>query len=92
MSDKQVKQARKQVTTIRDYRQVFSSQAGKRVLHDLMSAHHMLGTSFVVKSELETVFNEGQRNVVLRILAKLNTNPEELEKHIEEYERDARSE
>lgn len=79
-------QAKKQVTRVRDYRQVFSSQAGRRVLQDLMASCGMLQTSFTKSDPHETAFKEGQRNAVLRILTIMKVDPDALDKHIEEYE------
>jgi hypothetical protein len=61
-----------------DYKRTFSSQAGTRVLHDLMHAHYMLGPTFTKTDPNEVAFREGQRNVVLRILTLLDHDPEKL--------------
>jgi hypothetical protein len=73
----------KYVSRVKDYKQTFSTSAGKRVLYDLMKTHNILSSHFDHSNELKTVFGEGERNVVLRILSILKTNPEKLMAHIE---------
>jgi hypothetical protein len=75
--------ARRQVARVMDYKRTFNSEQGKRVLYDLFSAHYMLGSSFS-KDPHEIAFREGQRQVLLRILTILKTNPEEMERLIKE--------
>ena len=52
-----------------DYRLVFDSEAGQRVLADLARFAHLGHPSYVRGDAMETAFREGERNVVLRILA-----------------------
>ena len=54
-----------------DYRATFGSEAGLRVLADLARFAHMSHPSYVRGDAMETAFREGERNVVLRILALL---------------------
>lgn len=54
-----------------DYREVFDSAAGRRVLADLGRFAHMDHPSYVRGDALETAFREGERNAVLRIHALL---------------------
>ena len=54
-----------------DYRAAFGSEAGRRVLADLARFAHMGHPSYVRGDAMETAFREGERNVVLRILALL---------------------
>ena len=54
-----------------DYRLVFGSEAGRRVLSDLARFAHMGHPSYVRGDALEPAFREGERNAVLRILALL---------------------
>lgn len=72
--------------TIRAYKRVFDSKDGKLVLNDLMKSCHMMTTTFD-KDPYETHYNEGARGVVIRILKTTNTNMEQLDKHIENLER-----
>lgn len=55
------------------YNKVFGSFEGKKVLEDLCKHHYIKTPTFDSKnSEHETVYKEGQRWVVLRILGILN--------------------
>jgi len=58
-----------------DYRLVFDSEAGQRVLADLARFAHMGHPSYVRGDAMETAFREGERNVVLRILALRRLRP-----------------
>ena len=80
--------AEKTLATINDYKNVFSSAQGKRVLLDLMKEFHMLGTTHVKNDEYESKLNEGERNAVLFILAKMKTRTTELEQYIAEATRE----
>jgi len=79
------KTAYRQVDRVIDYKEVFGSSAGKSVLYDMMRAGNVLQSSFD-KNPQEMAFNEGQRNMVLRILTILKTDPLELRKFIQERE------
>lgn len=65
-----------------DYKNCFGSEAGKRVLLDLMKNHHVKSSTFHPTNVNETVFMEGERNVVLRILNKLDIDIQKLENFI----------
>lgn len=75
----------KQVDKVIDYKVFFGTSEGKEVLYDLMKSSNMLQSSFST-DPYEMAFNEGQRNVVLRILTILKTDPMELKKFIEARE------
>lgn len=75
--------AKKQVARITDYKKVFESESGKRVLYDLMGTHFFLRTSFVKNDPYETALREGERNVVIRILQRLNMDSARLKEFIE---------
>jgi|TARA_R110000787_G_scaffold270750_1_gene377767 hypothetical protein len=70
-----------------DFRFVFSSEEGKRVLSHICRECGVLRPSFVPGEALEnTAFNEGMRNVALMILTALDETPErflELSQEIE---------
>lgn len=66
------------VEQVRDYRETFGTEAGKRVLYDLMTVSNMLSPSFVAGDPCLTAYNEGGRQQVLRILNILGTSPERL--------------
>ena len=82
---------KKQYTTLLDYQKTFESEHGKKVLWDLMKAHHILSPTFAGGTDVHSVFlREGERNVVLRILTKLKKDPRDfldfIEGRIEEDE------
>jgi len=77
MPDK--KQKYDDAVRLRDYREVFGGEAGKRVLTDLIARHYVLGSTF---HHEPTIFahNEGQREVVLQILRYLQMTPADIPK------------
>ena len=82
-----------------DYKEVFSSQAGQRVLRDLMSRYHVFGPTLPSGAKrIEDILHaEGERNVVLHILEMLRLhefykqNPEMLQQQMELSQTDYRS-
>lgn len=86
MSKKKNVVARKGYAKVVDYQAIFNSPQGRAVLHDLMETHGMLRSNYT-KDPSEALFKEGERNVVLRILTLLNTNPTTLLERIEEHEK-----
>jgi hypothetical protein len=61
----------------RDFRKVFlGSDEGGRVLRQLFAWGHMFKTSFDKESGV-TAFNEGERNMALRLLATISREPKE---------------
>ena len=62
---------------VKTYKRLFSTEDGKAVLADLQSTHRMLSTSYA-ESINEVVYNEGERNVILRIMHIINTDLEAL--------------
>ena len=70
-----------------DFRFVFGSEEGKRVLSHICRECGVLRPSFVPGEALENAaFNEGMRNVALMILTSLDETPErflELSQEIE---------
>ena len=71
----------KQVDLAIDYKAVFSTEEGERVLFDLMNNNFMLAPTFT-SCVHEMALREGSRNAILRILSILKVKPEELRKHI----------
>ena len=60
-----------------DFKFIFSSEEGKRVLSHICRECGVLRPSFVPGEALEnTAFNEGMRNVALMILTALDETPE----------------
>lgn len=65
-----------------DYKRVFNTEAGRRVLYDMMDRHFFLRPSFHNSDVNELVYAEGQRGVVLRILTLLEMSPEDVREEI----------
>lgn len=72
------------LTRAERYQQVFNSPAGQWVLHDLMATHHILGTTLNKDGSVD-ISKEGERTVVLRILAQLQIDVAELRERIESH-------
>lgn len=72
-----------------DYKKVFSSEAGQRVVRDLIDTHYMLRPTYDAKdTNLNVVLvREGERSVILRILTILKVDPELFLKRLEEIEK-----
>ena len=69
------------------YKEVFNSEAGQEVLHDIMRLNYVFNTT-QSSDPLEMSFNEGRRAVVLAIMHNLQKSPNELmEEHAEIYGR-----
>jgi len=62
---------------INSYGQVFSTEAGKTVLYDLMEKGYFLNPT-MAKDPYESARNEGQRELVLYILTQLNRDPKQV--------------
>lgn len=75
------KKADKQVDLAIDYKAVFGSEEGERVLFDLMKNNFILAPTYTSNIH-EMALREGARNAVLRILSILRVNPEELRQQI----------
>jgi len=73
-----------------DYHHVFSTEAGKRVLNDLVSRHFMLRTTYNPNVPNEIYINEGMRQPVLYILAQIGETEVDLVRRIEEIGRERR--
>lgn len=63
----------------RDYRVVFGSPEGERVLADLIDMNGVLRPTFDPDPNV-SAFNEGRRNVLLDILRYLSVEPEQFRK------------
>lgn len=77
----------KAVRKVTAYQDVFNSPTGKVVLAELMSRFHMMGPTYPPNKELshyEMILNEGQRSVILYILAMMNVNIEQLRERIDQ--------
>lgn len=73
---------KKKKETLIAYREVFATEAGKKVLHDLIRSCNMLNTTMDANPH-EMAYNEGARSVVLRILSTLKVDPIAFEKMLE---------
>ena len=60
------------------YRDTFKSDLGLHVLYDIMLHSFMMRSTFS-KDPYETAFNEGQRNMCLKILHEVGIDIKELE-------------
>lgn len=69
---------------LKDYRKLFSSDVGKRVLNDLIAQHYVMSSTYVRGDALDMAFREGQRNVILRIMSVMNYDAEKVDKMIKE--------
>ncbi len=58
-----------------NYRAVFQTPDGKKVLKDLMQFSNFFRGSYVKGDPSTTAFNEGMRQVILRILTIMETDP-----------------
>ena len=74
----------KKVARTMDYKRTFSSEQGKRVLYDLISAHNVMSPTYVRGDAIEMAYKEGGRNAVLRILTILETSEETMQNLIRE--------
>lgn len=88
---------RKYLASIQDYQIAFSTDEGRRVLHDLMQMGNMLKPSFIKDKQTgkvdshEMAFNEGMRNLVLFIFHRLNVDVKQLEHEIRERAKNERN-
>lgn len=74
---------RKYIKLVQDYRELFDTERGKRVIADLMKNHYVLDSTFDPNPQ-ELALAEGERNVVLRILSLLQESPLDLMNRIKE--------
>ena len=77
------KKESKQVDVVIDYKTVFKSEAGKRVLYDLMKNNYMLSPTYTTNVH-EMSLREGARNSVLRIMSILKVDVDKLDNLIKE--------
>jgi hypothetical protein len=59
-----------------DYRHAFGSEAGKRVLDDLMTRTGVARSTIVRGDPHASAFNEGRRSIGLEIVRAINTHPD----------------
>jgi hypothetical protein len=83
--------ASKKVRIISNYKRVFSEGAGREVLLDLMHKFHMMNSTFDPDNR-ESARMQGEQNVILFILSRMDVDTEELLKEIEAAKAQARME
>lgn len=71
---------------LQDYRHVFESDAGQRVLADICRRNYVVQSTFAVGSADVTAFQEGRRRAALEIIETINRDPEVIAKMIAEGE------
>mgnify|MGYP003150231288 CR=1 FL=1 len=59
------------------YKEVFTSEAGEEVLHDIMRHNYVFNTT-QSSDPLEMSFNEGRRAVILAIMHNMQKSPSQL--------------
>ena len=70
----------------KDYKVVFESPEGKRVLKDLMAFCHYRDSTFVPNDVGMSAFNEGKRRVLLRVISLMNIPEERLNEILHEQQ------
>lgn len=63
-----------------DYRTVFASEAGGRVLADILARAGVMQSSYTIGDSHETAFREGRRRLGLELIEMINSDPEALTK------------
>lgn len=81
----------RKVATVQNYKDVFSTGPGKKVLLDLLKTHHFY--SYAIDTDaIEMAQRQGERNVVARILSvmriDINAMNQEFEQEMLEIEKD----
>lgn len=66
-----------------DYRKVFNSPEGAKVLADLCQRHFIFNTTHVPGDSVASAFQEGRRSVVMDLIKYLKIDLESLEKQME---------
>jgi hypothetical protein len=82
-----VKLAKRAMARVIDYKRTFASEQGRRVLSDLIAEHYVMNSTYVKGDPQDLAFREGQRQVVLRMLAIMKVDPTEIQQKIEESDR-----
>jgi hypothetical protein len=77
----------KKIDVINDYKKIFNTNSGKRVLYDLMKQGHYLHSSFTGDVN-ETIFREGERNIIHYIMLQLKQDPKLMLEEIRKREQE----
>jgi hypothetical protein len=80
------RRADKHKTMMMDYKRVFGSEQGRRVLSDLIANHFVMNSTYSrgPQAELDMAFKEGQRQVVMRLMTIMKYDPEQTAQAIKE--------
>lgn len=81
---KAVKLRERRLALKQDYIDIFTSYKGKKVLWSLMKFSGFMAPSHTIGDPYHTAFIDGQKNMILHILNKINSDEEKLMKYIEE--------
>jgi hypothetical protein len=73
---------KKKSDTVKAYQQTFGTVHGRTVLFDMLKTHSMISSTFNTDVN-RMLIKEGERNVVLRILALLKTDPDKFLQQVE---------
>ena len=83
--------AQRAVARTENYKQAFSTESGKAVLLDLLAEHYMMKPVFQgTEDAIGIAFRDGQRQVVLRILATMQLDVSEIYMLLKEGDDNAR--
>lgn len=75
----------KKVRLVKSYRELFSSDEGKEVLHDLCKSCNVYNSTFDGNPH-EMAYKEGARSVVLRIMRTIDIDPHELDRMLKKQQ------
>lgn len=81
------KKHQKQLDRILAYQQAFNTEAGKKVLLDLIRQHHVISSSFD-KDPYVMALKEGEKNTVLRILSILQIDAGSMMEKLKEMQQE----
>lgn len=80
-----------QASAIADYKELFESDVGRKVLFSLIKSYGVLNSTHVPGDPYSTAFNEGQRSVVLMIMRKAKTDIKKFLKALEDMQKEQQS-
>lgn len=69
---------KKRIATVSDFKNVFRSEEGQRVLYNILKRGNILSVSHNPGLPQETAFQEGRRDMALYILSKIKTDEKQL--------------
>jgi len=83
------RRAQKHKSMMVDYKRVFGTEQGQRVLNDLIASHYVMGSTYGrgENAAMDLAFREGQRQVVLRIMTIMKYDPEQVANQIKESDK-----